>query len=192
MQVKDYQKWWESILISELEICGLAIHIASFVYLLKRVDFYAIVDHLALKHIIKSKAEPTATRIKRLLGVLSSYSSNLYYMKGKDMVLSDFLSRQKHDDSNHSEIIPILFNMQNMLQSRYYSISEKEQGKYLAQTRSQTKSSGIILPEIHGIDRGIDPNISPEKQVIKPIISSEAKGISQVKPRSGQGRAVIK
>ena len=34
--------------ITELEMCCLAINIASFAHLLKRVDFYAIVDHLAL------------------------------------------------------------------------------------------------------------------------------------------------
>ena len=39
-------------------MCRLAINIASFAYILKRVDFNAIVDHLALTHIIKSKAEP--------------------------------------------------------------------------------------------------------------------------------------
>ena len=50
--------------ITELELCGLAINIASFVHLLKRVDFDATVDHLALTHIIKSKAEPATTRIK--------------------------------------------------------------------------------------------------------------------------------
>ena len=82
--------------VTELEMCGLAINIASFVHLLKRVDFNAIVSHLALTHIITSKAEPTTTKIKRLLEVLSSYSFNLYYIKGKDMILSDFLSRQKH------------------------------------------------------------------------------------------------
>ena len=49
--------------ITELELCGLAINIASFAHLLKRVDFDAIVDHLALSH-IKSKAEPSTTRIK--------------------------------------------------------------------------------------------------------------------------------
>ena len=53
--------------ITELELCGLAINIASFSHLLKRVDFDAIVDHLSLIHIIKSKAEPAAIRIKRLL-----------------------------------------------------------------------------------------------------------------------------
>ena len=49
--------------ITELELCGLAINIASFAHLFKRVDFDAIVDHLALTHIIKSKAEPATTRI---------------------------------------------------------------------------------------------------------------------------------
>ena len=78
--------------ITELELCGLAINIASFAHLLKRVDIHAIVDHLALTHIINSKAEPTTTRIKCLLKLISSYSFNLYYMKGKDMILSDVLS----------------------------------------------------------------------------------------------------
>ena len=59
-------------------MCGLAINIASFTPLLKNVDFDAIVDHLPLTHIIKSKAEPATTRIISLLELLSSYSFNLY------------------------------------------------------------------------------------------------------------------
>ena len=78
--------------ITELQLCHLAINIASFSHLLKRVDFDAIVDDLVLMHIIKSKTEPATTRIKRLLELISSYSFNLYYMKGKDMILSDFVS----------------------------------------------------------------------------------------------------
>ena len=97
----------------------MAINIASFAHLLKRVDSDTIVDHLALTHIIRSKAELTTTRMKRLLVILSSYSFNLYYIKGKDMILSDFLSRQKQDNSYPHEIMPISFNMQNILQSRY-------------------------------------------------------------------------
>ena len=97
--------------ITELELCGLAINIASFSHLLKRVDFDAIGDHLALMHITKSKVEPATTRIKRLLELIHSYSLNLYIMKGKDKILSAFLSRQKNDDSNPHEIIPISFNM---------------------------------------------------------------------------------
>ena len=93
--------------ITELELCGLAINIACFAHLLKRVDFDTIVDNLALTHIIKSKAEPATTRIKRLLELINPYSFNLYYMKGKDMILIDFISQQKNDDSDPSEIIPI-------------------------------------------------------------------------------------
>ena len=50
--------------ITELELCGLAINIVSFLHLLKRVDFNVIVNHLSLTHIIKSKAEPANIRIK--------------------------------------------------------------------------------------------------------------------------------
>ena len=81
--------------ITELELCGLAINIASFLHLSKGVDFDAIVDSLAPTHIIKGKVEPETTRIKRLLELISSYSFNLYYMKGKDMILSDFLFTTK-------------------------------------------------------------------------------------------------
>ena len=90
---KRLPKAIRSYSITELELCGLAINIASFSHELKRVDFDVIVDDLALTHIIKSKAEPATTRMKGLLELISSYSFNLYHMKGKDMILSDFLSR---------------------------------------------------------------------------------------------------
>ena len=79
-------------------MCGLAINIGSFAHLLERVDFDSIVDHLALVHILKSKTEPATTRIKRLLEVLRMYSFNMYSLKCKDKILSDFFQakgRQK-------------------------------------------------------------------------------------------------
>ena len=57
--------------ITELEMCDLAINIISFAHLLKRVDFDAVVDHLAITHIMRSKMEPATNRIKRLLEVLT-------------------------------------------------------------------------------------------------------------------------
>ena len=77
--------------------------------------------------------------------------------------------------------------MQNILQSNYYNIE-----KYLVQTRSKAKFSGISLPEVHGIGKGLNLNKLPGKQVIKPIITSEVKGISQIKPWLGQGRAGLR
>ena len=64
---KRLPKVVRSYSITELELRGLAINIASFSHLLRRVDFDVIVDHLTLTHIIKSKGEPATTRIKRLL-----------------------------------------------------------------------------------------------------------------------------
>ena len=113
-------------------MCGLAMNITSFVHLLKKVHFDVIVDHLALVHILKSKTEPATPGIKRLLEVLSAYSFNLYYMKGKEMILSDFLSRQEIDKIGPHEIIPILFDIKTILNDRYYKVEEK--GKYLVQT----------------------------------------------------------
>ena len=125
-------------------------------------------------------------RIKRLLELISSYSFNLYYMKGKDMILSDFLSRQTHDNSNPHEIIPISFNMYNTLYENYYSIEIKD--KYLVQTRLQKKETGITLPEVHCTKKTLDTNILPEKQ--KPQRQWEQ--VDKNRPRLGRGRAGIK
>ena len=98
------------------------------------MDFDAILEHLALMHIIKIKVELATTRIKRLLEIISFYSFNMYYIKGKDMILSDFLSRQRCDDSNPHKFIPISFNMQSILQVRYYDLGKENSVKYLVQT----------------------------------------------------------
>ena len=172
---KDYS-------ITELEMCRLAINIVRFAHLVKRVDFDAIVDHLALVPIIKSKAEPATTRIKRLLEVLSAYSFNLYYLKGKDMILSKFLSRQRMDNSNPHEIIPISFDMQAILRNRYYNVGKEKESRYLVQPWSQAKTSRLKSPEVHGVDKGIDPSVKPEKQILKPSkLATESN--PQSKPR---------
>ena len=101
----------------------------------KRVDFDVLVDHLSLTHIIKSKVEPATIRIKRLLELISSHSFNLYYIKQKDMVLSEFLSRQNNNNSNPHEIIHISFNMYQVQHEKYYNTEN-----YLVQTQSQTRS----------------------------------------------------
>ena len=82
---------------------------------------------------MKSKTGPASTRIKRLLEGFSSYSSNLYYMKGTDLTLSDFLSKMKLDKSNPHGIMPILFDLQEVLQE-----------KYCVHTRSGAKSWELL------------------------------------------------
>ena len=57
---------------------------------------------------MKSKMEPATNRTKRLLEVWSSYSFSLYYIKGKDMVLRNFLSRQMGDRVIHTKLFQSL------------------------------------------------------------------------------------
>ena len=78
------------------------------------------------------------------------------------MILSDFLSRQKHDNSNPHDIIPISFSMYNILYKRYYNLGLMD--KYVVQTQSQTKSNRIILPEVYRVKKILDTNSLPEKQ----------------------------
>ena len=184
--------------ITELEMCGLAMNIATLSHLLKRVDFDAIVDDLAITHIMRSKAEPATTRIKRLLELMSPYSFDLYYIQGKDMVLSDFLSRQKTDDSNPHELIPISFLLKSQVSNHFYRIDNEvivpRNDRYLVQTRSQVRSSGIRLPEIHGVNKGLDPHTQPGKQKTFPIqtVNKEMPTSPIPKPRIVQGRARLR
>ena len=170
----------KNYLITELEMCGLAMNIATFSHLLKKVDFDTVVDHLAITHIMRSKAEPATTRIKRLIELLSPYSFNLYYIKGKDMVLGDFLSRQKMDNSSPHEIIPISFTLKSLLGNHFYQIdnmnviSQPETNKYLIQTRSQTKSGGIKVLEMHGTNKGLDPHVKLGRQRSLPTLPTNS------------------
>ena len=163
----------------------------SFAHLLKKVDFDAVVDHLAITYTMKRKVEPATTRIKRVLEWLSSYSFNLYYIKGKDMFLSDFLSRQKVDDSNPHVIIPILFSMRNILQEMYCNVGNMtEEDRYLVQTRLQAKSGGVKVPEVHGIGKSLVPHVKPARQ--KSVKLPPDKRPPIPKPRIGHGRAGIR
>ena len=59
--------------------------------------------------------------------------------------------------------------MRSILHDRYYNIRKvRTEDKYLVQTRSQSKSNSINLPEVHGVDKGINPNVRPEKQTLRP------------------------
>ena len=53
------------------------------------------------------------------------------------MILSDFLSRQIEDDSDPHEIIPISFNIREILQENHHNMIKDT---YMVQTRSQAKA----------------------------------------------------
>ena len=78
--------------ITELEMCGLAINIKSFAHLPKKVDFDAIVDHLALVCILKSKTEPAPPRIIR--GIECIFIQFILY-EGKRYDIERFLVKTR-------------------------------------------------------------------------------------------------
>ena len=76
------------------------------------------------------------------------------------MVLSDFLSRQQGDNSDPHQIIPILFNMKQILRKNYQNIVKDT---FMVQTRSQIKSKGVKPPTVQGTTKPSDKTKRKEK-----------------------------
>ena len=73
--------------ITELELTGLLVNIHGFMQLLRNRYFEVLVDHKAIKYMIKSKTESPMTRLKTLLLKLSEYPIELKYQKGSEVHL---------------------------------------------------------------------------------------------------------
>ena len=86
-------------------------NIHGFVQLLCNRYFEVLVDHKAIKYVIKSKTESPMTRVKTLLLKLSEYTIELKYQKGSEMHTSNTLSRLHNftDTPNQKDIIPLNF-----------------------------------------------------------------------------------
>ena len=131
-------------------------------YYLGRNDFDEAVDHAAIPHIMKSKNLSAMNRIIRLLEALSYFTFHLYYVKGKDMILCDFLSQIQVDDGDPLDLIPITYNVLTVLQDTYACLADN----YLIVTRSQRAKAGLPAPPpVHGAKKGVNPNLKPKTQV---------------------------
>ena len=97
--------------ITELELTGLLVNIHGFMQLLCNRYFEVLVEHKAIKYMIKSKTESPMTRLKTLLLKLSEYTIELKYQKGSEMHTSDALSRLHNftDTPDQKDIIPLNF-----------------------------------------------------------------------------------
>ena len=95
--------------ITELEMFSLLINMHLWNHLIANVDFDCATDHAAVIHILKAKDKPAMTCIQCFLEKLFRYRFNLYYVKGKDLILANFLSRIDSDKSDPHELIPMSF-----------------------------------------------------------------------------------
>ena len=130
---------------------------------------------------MKSKNLPATGRIIRLLEHF-----NLYYVKGKDMILCDYLSRIAVDTGDPGEVIPISFNALAQYRLAIDHITESFMiTHFMVATRSSTSAAGIKLPPLHGAQTGVDPDLKPESQdkskkvLLKPTIQSPIKSPAQ-------------
>ena len=150
--------------VTELEMTGLLVNMGLWKNILKHREFDAAVDHVAVTQILKAKTEPASNRIMRLLDCLSAYSFNLYYLKGKDMILADYLSRNHNEDEDPADLIPVSF----------CKIRDIED--FCVATRASVKASGETVPEVHGVDKELDPHITPEQQYVSKVVTATPKG----------------
>ena len=96
--------------VTELELTGLLANIHGFEQKLNNNYFEAIVDHKAIDYLIKSKHEPTSTRLVTLLDHLNRYTFDLKYLEGSKLKVSDALSRLYSEEKHKiSDVIPLNF-----------------------------------------------------------------------------------
>ena len=136
---------------------------------------------------MKAKTEPATTRIMRLLDRLSAYSFNLYYVKGRDMILADYLSRHRYKDLDPSELIPISF----CCLKTYRSLINDRKGEeiFSVKTRAGAKAIGESVGEVHGADKPLDPNYKLEhqsKSKLPSVISNKSpmKSVKKLPPQT--------
>ena len=96
--------------VTELELTGLLANIHGFEQKLNNNYFEAIVDHKAIDYLIKSKHEPTSTRLVTLLDHLNRYTFDLNYLEGSKLKVSDALSCLYSEEKHKiSDVIPLNF-----------------------------------------------------------------------------------
>ena len=161
MQVNPCLLQQRIISVTELEMTGMAVNIHLWRHLLHRIEFDCAMDHRAIPYIMKAKSHPATTRIMRLLEILSGYAFNLYFVKGKEMKICDFLSRIDVDKGDPGEVIPISFNSFAIL-NVVRKVTLSTANKLMITTRSATKAAGATLPPVHGLQKQLDPALKPE------------------------------
>ena len=110
------------------------------------------------------------------------FTFHLYYVKGKDMILCDFLSRVAADGGDPMDLIPVSFNTLTILEERYNHMAE-----FKMMTREQRAAAGLSAPPpVHGANKTIDPNLKPETQAAR---SARPTSTSQIRENESTARS---
>ena len=168
--------------VTELELTGLLVNIHGFMQLLHNRYFEVLVDHKAIKYMIKSKTESPMTRLKTLLLKLSEYTMELKYQKGSEMHTSDALSRLHNftDTPDQKDVIPLNFLQHFTPHYIEHSYSHLVENLYVHKTKTL---DAMTVKRKHGRP----PKIKPQIPTSKPRTPTAAKNLTtqpQQHPRS--------
>ena len=113
-------------------------NITAFKHILRNTEFIVYCDHSALIHIVKAKREPPTLRLQKLIEHLMDYKFIIRLQKGKELHVTDFLSRHPDNDNDSpNEIIPISFQYTD-----YFGVM----------TRSQAAKVQAIVPRMFPLE----------------------------------------
>ena len=138
--------------ITELEMTGMLINLHTWRGFTDKAEIDVAVDHKAVVQIMKAKHPLVSPRVEVLLEQMLSDPFNLYYVKGKDLILVDFLNHIRSDHSDPNEVIPIsLVDMKARLRHPGLHFH----GCIMTST---AKREGLVMPTIHGSAKLLDPH----------------------------------
>ena len=75
------------------------------------------------------------------------------------MVLVDYFSGHRESDNDPYGLVPVSFCCFEIYLS-HFGLDTLN----VRSTRSKTKEAGVIVPEVHGVNKGLDPHVKPEHQ----------------------------
>ena len=147
--------------------------IHGFMQLLHNRYFEVLVDHKAIKYMIKSKTEFPTTRLETLLLKLSEYTIELKYQKGSEMHTSDVLSRLHNftDTPDHKDVIPLNFLQHFTPNHIEHSYSHLVENLYAHKTKTLDATT---VKRKHGRP----PKPKPQIPTSKPRTATAAKNLT--------------
>ena len=126
--------------VTELELTGLLANIHKFEQKLRNNYFEVIVYHKAIDYMVKSKHQPTTTRLATLLLKLMEYTLHLKYLEGNKLKVSDTLSRlyikEKHKVSDVILLNFLLHYSDRQLTNNYHKAVRED---HVVHTRTNQK-----------------------------------------------------
>ena len=70
------------------------------------------------------------------------------------MILAGYLSRHHNEDEDPCDLIPVSFCQLRDIET------------FCVGTRTSVKARGETVPEVHGVEKELDPHVKPEKQYL--------------------------